>query len=262
MKNELSPETTVMAANWGYGSQLNVLGGVKTIVDQDHFIQHWIPLYYRHVYCAQSEREALEFLKTHAATHLMLISSDFTPGAREASFVGSNEDFDRHFDLHDLTLLPTAPGTQYSLAPRRYTKPLRFMLPTTLTTVDIVGTKLENLSVTAHFKTEEETRLPYVAFAGSERITPQETVNTENGGVLLIFDAHKILRNSFYIPAIGWNSLAVKLFIRGEHTEAFINVHTVTSQGIDVPPEVKIWKINYPPHLKENPKYLETEPSE
>ena len=90
MKTELPADTTVMAANWGYGSQLNVLGGVKTIVDQDHFIQHWIYFYYRHVYCAQSEQEALEFLKTHGATHLMLIGTDFIPGAREASFVGSD----------------------------------------------------------------------------------------------------------------------------------------------------------------------------
>lgn len=258
MKTELPADTTVMAANWGYGSQLNVLGGVKTIVDQDHFIQHWIYLYYRHVYCAQSEQEALEFLKTHGATHLMLIGTDFIPGAREASFVGSDSDFDRHFDLHELALLPTAPGTQYSLAPKIYPHPVRFMPPTLLTAIDIVGTELENLSVTARFKTGETTCLPYVAFAGSKRITSQEPTETENGGVVLIFDSHKVLRNSYYVPEIGWNSLAVKLFIRGEHTDAFVNVHTIPPEGIDVPPEVKIWKINYPPDIKENQKYLET----
>ena len=71
MKNNL-PDTAVVAANWSFGSLLNVLSNVKTIVDQDHFIQHWIHLYNRYVYDAESEREALAFLKTHHATHIML----------------------------------------------------------------------------------------------------------------------------------------------------------------------------------------------
>ena len=71
MKMEL-PHTAVVAARWGFGSQLNVLGGVKTVIDQDHYIQHWIHLYNTHVRDATGAREALEFLKTHGATHLML----------------------------------------------------------------------------------------------------------------------------------------------------------------------------------------------
>ncbi|MCY3722438.1 MAG: hypothetical protein OXG97_09480 [Candidatus Poribacteria bacterium] len=71
MKAELFP-TAVVAARWDYGSQLNVLGGVKTIIDQDHYIQHWIHLYNEHIRDATNARETLEFLKTHEATHLML----------------------------------------------------------------------------------------------------------------------------------------------------------------------------------------------
>ena len=75
MKTEL-PGTAVVAAHWPYGSQLNVLAGVKTIIDQDHYIQHWIYLYERYVYHAANEREVLEYLKTHGATHLMLTPSE------------------------------------------------------------------------------------------------------------------------------------------------------------------------------------------
>ena len=75
MKEEL-PRTAIVAAHWKYGSQLNVLGGVKTIIDQDHYIQHWIHLYMQHVVFSHSEREVLEFLKTHGVTHLMLTKSD------------------------------------------------------------------------------------------------------------------------------------------------------------------------------------------
>ena len=71
MKTTL-PNTAIVAAHWGYGSQLNVLGGVKTIIDQDTYLQNWILLYNQHVHNATSEREVLEYLKTHGATHILL----------------------------------------------------------------------------------------------------------------------------------------------------------------------------------------------
>ena len=90
MKTEL-PNTAIVAARWDYGSQLNVLAGVKTVTDQDHYIQHWIHLYNRHVLHAQAEREALEFLKTHTATHIMLTNRDpqnaFLRGQLSEAFV-------------------------------------------------------------------------------------------------------------------------------------------------------------------------------
>ena len=71
MNSNLAPNA-IVAAHWNFGSQLNVLANVKTIIDQDHYIQHWIHLYEAHVYNAKSEQEALEFLKTHLATHILL----------------------------------------------------------------------------------------------------------------------------------------------------------------------------------------------
>ena len=62
----------IVAAHWAYGSQLNVLAGVKTITDQDTYLQNWILLYHQHVHNATAESEALAYLKTHGATHLML----------------------------------------------------------------------------------------------------------------------------------------------------------------------------------------------
>ena len=79
MKKFLVPkakETPIVAAHWGYGSQLNVFTGVKTITDQDTYIPHWVHLYYKYVHNASGEREALGYLKTHGATHLMLTGKD------------------------------------------------------------------------------------------------------------------------------------------------------------------------------------------
>ena len=75
MKNNLN-STAVVAANWSYGSTLNVLGGVKTIIDQDHYIQNWIHLYHKYIYKATADQDSLEFLKTHSATHLMLTQTE------------------------------------------------------------------------------------------------------------------------------------------------------------------------------------------
>ena len=90
MKTAL-PNTAIVAARWGYGSQLNVLGGVKTIIDQDTYLQNWILLYNQHVHNATSESEALTFLKTHGATHLMLTGKDpkdsFLRGELSKTFV-------------------------------------------------------------------------------------------------------------------------------------------------------------------------------
>ena len=262
MKNKLPADATVMAAGWGYGSQLNVLGGVKTITDQDHFIQHWIHLYNRHVYCGQSEQEALAFLKTHKATHLMIAASDLIINAGGHSYIGSDADADRHFDMYALDTMPTAPGTQYTLAPKIYQRPVQFMPPTALEAIDIQGTEIDDLSVLARFKTGTTSHMPYVAYVGRQRIIPEEKTQTENGGLLLIFNGEKKLLYSYYIPNIGWTSLAIKLFIRGEHTETFKNVWTATPDGIDMPPEIKIWEIHYPAETNTNPKYLATEPPE
>lgn len=89
MKKTL-PNSAIVAAHWAHGSQLNVLGGVKTITDQDTYLQNWILLYRQHIHKATSEREVLEFLKTHGTTHLMLTKKDphdsFLRGQLSAAF--------------------------------------------------------------------------------------------------------------------------------------------------------------------------------
>ena len=71
MKTHL-PEDAVVAAEWSYGTQLNVLAGVRTIVGPDHYLPYWIELYHQHVEHAKNEQELLTFLFTHEATHLLV----------------------------------------------------------------------------------------------------------------------------------------------------------------------------------------------
>ena len=237
---------SVVAASWNDGSQLNVLGGVKTIIDQDHYLQHWIHLYNRHVFCAQSEREALEFLKTHEATHLLLYVGDVIFKARNYSNIGSDENGDILFTITPLQRqLPKE--MKYRAAPGNHAN-----IP--LESVDFDMTE-KTLTVKAELKTGETVNLPAVALINKRRVTSKN--KNEHGGVVIIFDAYQEPSAAYYIPRVGWGSLAVRLYFRGDIPDLFVPVYPTDR---DDSADVKIWKIHYPPDIQPHPKYLATEP--
>ncbi len=241
-------KSDVVAANWEYGNQLNVLGGVKTVIDPDHYLQHWIHLFFRHVYAAQTEREALEFLYTHEATHLMFTKRDilFT-GA--FSYLGSDMHGDLRFVPTPLRFIKTTSG-----------KPSRLFNPheTPFYYIDATVDKTP-FTFTARKKEGNTVKLPYLAFFGPNRDTnPPDTMNTEkDGAIVLYFDSTEHLHKAYYLPAIGWNSLIVRLYLREEHSDAFEPIYPQKNVAFA---DIKIWKIHYPPDIKKNQKYLATEP--
>lgn len=87
--------------------------------------------------------------------------------------------------------------------------------------------------------------------------TSQISVDIENGGLVLDFDSETRLNRAYYIPPLGWNSLAVKLFLRGEHTDIFVPVYPTDDSAAK---EIKVWEIRYPPDIETDEKYLATEP--
>jgi hypothetical protein len=239
---------SVVAASWNDGSQLNVLGGVKTILDQDHYLQHWIHLYNRHVFCAQSEQEALEFLKTHEATHLLLYADDVIFNARNYSNIGSDENGDILFTITPLQRqLPKE--MKYRAAPGNHAN-----IP--LESVDFDMTE-KTLTVKAELRTGETVNLPAVALINKQRLTSEN--KNEHGGVVIIFDVYQQPSAAYYIPAIGWDSLAFRLYFRGDIPDIFVPVYPTDG---DASADVKIWEIHYPPDIQPNPKYLATEPGE
>ncbi|MDE0088900.1 MAG: hypothetical protein OXU23_24485 [Candidatus Poribacteria bacterium] len=248
MKTELpESENAVVAVNWSYGSILNVLGNVKTITDQDHYIQHWIHLYSRHVFCAQSEVEALEFLKTHKVTHWMLIESDIL-NSYKTSFVGSNDNLDRRFNLEIMgkrTLIDNL--SKFKMEPVKKSASIK--------SIDIDFAK--PVTITAELKTGKEVSLPYVAVSEEKEVERNLCTEHANGGILHYFDEYAQREIVYYLPPVGWNSLAIKLFLRGEKSDAFVPVYPTNGKPTDM---VKVWKIRYPSNIKENLKYLATEP--
>ena len=87
------PQSGVIAASWEYGSFLNLHANRATIIDEEQ-IPYWVHLMNRHVMLGQTEEEALEFLKTHGATHLLITQRDINllPTLSE---LGSDETYDR-----------------------------------------------------------------------------------------------------------------------------------------------------------------------
>lgn len=240
IKNTL-PEDTVVAANWGYGSRLNIFGGVKTIIDQDHYLPYWIEGYYRHVFCAQSEREALEFLKTHKATHLMLTKRGVTVRAADYSVIGS-ENNDRKFAYTPLLLLPDERLSSTKHTPFLY--------------IDLIDLASPPNALTAHLKNGDIAQLPYVVFQGTQRhIYKTANDDAAHGGVILYYTKNGYLKKAEYIPTAGWNSLAHRLYFRGELPDIFVPIYPING---DDTADFKIWKIHYPPDIQPNPKYLKT----
>jgi len=248
------PQNAVIAAHWGDGTQLNVLGGVKTITDPDHYLPHRIRLYYRHVFRKQSEREALEFLKTHNVTHLMLTASGVTSRTRSYSRIGSDTNNDRDFRFYTLQREEQPFGTTaYRFRPQQSGTPIIF--------IDIHYPDAPNmsapetLSIRANVK-GYHTILKTIPWENKRFPTQNQLeIHEEMGGILFNFDSKGRLNNTSYVPSLGWNSLAVKLYFRGEHSDAFVPVYPVES---DAPPKIKIYEIHYPPDIQTDPKYLKT----
>ena len=247
MKAELSP-TAVVAARWGLGSMLNVLGGVKTIIDQDHYIQHWILLFNEHVRDATDAQVSLEFLKTHGVTHLMLTEVDIVGDALTSSVIGSPSEHDKHFDIIVLRDPIYEKGNIF-LFPEKATPFFR--------NIQIDMHPENNTATTAILVRKKgiATTLPYVAFENKKRTASENQDGSKTGGILLYFDESQKFQKGYYIPPIAWENVAIRLFLRGIPSDAFLPVYTNARMHAT---DVKVWEIHYPPDIKADPKNLKT----
>ena len=248
MKSELS-NNAVVAASWIYGSQLNVLGRVKTIIDQDHFIQHWIYLYNRYVFCSYNDSEALEFLKTHTSTHIMLTKSDILSSDIHA-FV-SNQINPEKFKPILLQIKVNKVNTSQRLVTSKHNIPFKY--------IDVPDRNKTSDFLTARLNDGQDTTLPFVALYGKQRIISPTQSENRLGGVVLYFDNDRNLVKAYYIAAAGWNSLAIRLYFFGHLPNIFIPIYPTDK---NTTADVMIWEIRYPPNIKTNLKFLALQPGE
>lgn len=248
MKAEL-PNTAVVAGDWEDGGQLNVLGGVKTITGTDTFIQHWIHLYYRYLFCGNLEKEVLQFLKSHKATHLMLTEEDVVKGSLVYSAIGRPSEHDKHFEIIEL---------RETLRQQKHL----FLFPEKATPffnniqININPENSTLISAVAIRQNRTATTLPYVAFYNKERRASRHQDGSKTGGILLYFDKSHKFQKGYYVPPIAWDNFAIRLFLRGIPSDAFKPIYETQKTG--EPTAVKVWEIHYPPDIETHPKYLKT----
>ena len=247
MKTQL-PNTAVVATDWIHGSQLNVLGGVKTITDQDTFIQHWIHLYYKYLFCGQSDKEVLQFLKSHGATHLMLTEVDITKLAHAYSKIGRHSEQTPTFEIVEFRYI-TREKEHLFLFPRKET-PFFKNIQMNISPETDTPTRAIALS-----QNGTRTNIPYVVFSGKERNISNTQDGSKTGGIILYFDESYQFQKGYYVPPIAWDNFTIRLFLRGIPSDAFKPVYEVQETGET---DVKVWEIYYPPDIKPNVKYLKT----
>ncbi|MYA99170.1 hypothetical protein F4X90_05730 [Candidatus Poribacteria bacterium] len=244
MKAQL-PSNTVVAANWSYGSKLNVLGGVKTIIDQDHYIQHWIHLYNRYIFCGQSEIEALQFLKTHKATHLMISEEGLVAAAPNHSAIGSTSTQNLRFEITPLLIIKH-PQKQTLLVPIEENDFFK----------DIQWNPHTNKKAKAVLYDGQTVEIPYVVYLDKKRVHSESQTDSKFGGIVMYFDEHQKYQKGYYVPPIAWNMLSVQLFLRDIPNKTFAPVYPI--ENFSTAP-IKIWEIRYPTNIQPNSKYLKTE---
>lgn len=247
MKTQL-PNTAVVACDWIHGGQLNVLGGVKTITGTDTFIQHWIHLYYRYLFCGHSEKEALSFLKTHEATHLMLTEVDVTSGSRTYSTIGSHSEHAPPFEIVELRDI-IREKEQIFLFPEKERSFFNNIQ------INIHPENNTLISAIVIRQNGSFTNLPYVAFYNKKRTASNNQEGSKTGGILLYFDEQQKFQKCYYVPPIAWDNFAIRLFLRGIPSDAFLPIYTKRKTGAT---DVKVWEIHYPPNIQTDVKYLKT----
>ena len=95
---ENTKENSVFAHWWDYGYWIQTIGERATILDGGNGIDYWDHLLGRHVLTGQNEKEALEFLYAHNATHFLIDSTEIGKYGAYAS-IGSDENYDRNSQI-------------------------------------------------------------------------------------------------------------------------------------------------------------------
>jgi len=100
---ENTPVDAVFAHWWDYGYWIQSIGERATILDGSNSIIYWNHLMGRHVLTGTNEKDALEFLYAHNATHLLIDPTDIGKYTAYSS-IGADEDYDRFSWINTFTM--------------------------------------------------------------------------------------------------------------------------------------------------------------
>ena len=272
------PQSGVIAASWEHGSFLNLYANRATIIDAEP-IPYWVYLMNRHLMLGQTEEEALEFLKTHRVTHLLITQRDINllPTLSE---LGSDETYDRRctifrFGEHVETILtePVSGSFYRYLIPglkAKVDEPLQLgerIYPSGAWQVSSVYLQVKHQGQS--FPELESVLVELDIGERVLRLRPEKLFFNgqwirQEGNVLpctLLIHAPsnnpsgwKIL----YLSQRARQSLMIRLYLFNESSKFFTPIYPPTN-GPSMNYEARLWEISYPPDVKPNPKYLLTQ---
>ncbi|MBU1246202.1 MAG: hypothetical protein KKB27_04365 [Nanoarchaeota archaeon] len=283
---ENTPENAVFAHWWDYGYWVQTGWNRATVTDGGNAIGYWNHLLGRHFLTGQTTGEALEFLKTHNATHALIISAEIGKYGAFSS-IGGDENNDRATYVPTFVLNPnqvqeTRNGTMLfyqgtfgidqdmiyqgnlipqggafvgavSLEIQEVNNVSRLNPPKVITVYN--GQQIE-MSLSCVYFNGQEYDFGESDFNGCFRIIPtiQRSTGQVNSVGAGLFVSEKVRR-----------TVLARLFFFDEELEGFNLVYDDSNkwplaliEGNLIGP-LRIWELDYPDNIQSNPKYLEVD---
>jgi len=268
------PSDTTIAAWWEYGGWINLLAEKSTIIEEEQ-CPYWLYLMARHVFLGKEEVEALEFLRSHSATHLMITSRDIGL-LPTISSLGSNQDLDRHTGILYFGTINETIRTDSQKIIYRYLMADAVKAPTQ-ETFHVNGKSYPpgSCQISSIYILQDDLKNPEIAVLveidnGSQvfRVRPQKiyfkgkciTQNEPVYPCTVLIDASKSNHPTdwriVYLSSKARQSLIVKLFLLNMKSQFFLPVYPDSNCSDISSYNVRIWEIRYPKDLKPNAKYI------
>ena len=281
---QATPENSVIASWWDYGYWIQTAGNRSTVLDGGNAIGYWNYLMARQVLTSNNSIDALEFLKTHNVTHLIIPGEDIGK-YNPISFVGSNNN-DRYSTFVPLLVLPEYTKVSQNtifyyfrndiklyedfkfnnkIYSKEKSKIVNIILPTTITNDEI---KFNQPKATISMGTQTDIIPLECLFYQKTEITFNEPGLK---GCLMIIDyadkngKDKNIKSGIYISPKSRETLFTKLYLFEKEIEGFNLIYTSKEYNpeitfyrptINLLGPIRIWEINYPENIKTKSEYL------
>lgn len=291
---EFTPTTSVFAHWWDYGYWIQSIGNRATILDGGNAYAYWNHLMGRLVLTGKNSDEALEFLYTHNATHLLIDSTDIGKYSAFSS-IGSDEHYDRASYIPTFFQDPKASQEKKNSTVNFYRgtfvldqdiilteNSTRLFLPAgkaVIAGVAFETTSSEKfsqpLALALYQGNQYAIALRYL-YVGNELY---DFKSGTNAGVFVFpsFDGNSInpMGAMLFLSPRVINSTLVRFYLFNQLDDHYRLVHSESDlvvseikrqiptfpgefleyQGLRAP--IRIWDINYPDNIKRNESYLE-----
>jgi asparagine N-glycosylation enzyme membrane subunit Stt3 len=288
-------ENAVFAHWWDYGYWIQSIGERATVLDGGNAIGYWNHLLGRYVLTGLNEKEALEFLYPHNATHLLIDSTELGKYTAFSS-IGSDEDYDRFSWIQTMLIDESQTRETQNETIYVYTggtlvdediifeqDSKTIFLPRKKAVLGGIIVKMTNEGKikqpeAAFFYNNQQYRIPL------NKVFIEGKMYEFNGGINSGVFIYPSVENNqiknigalIYLSNRTISSNLVKWYLFGEESEYFKLVYnepdyvveSLNQQRPDIIKDfvyyggfrgpIKIWKVNYPLGIEYHPEYLET----